>query len=194
MGLGELEAKLRSDAKREIAEIRKRAKSEASGILEQLEAEAEAESEKLMASGLASAKLKYNQVVSDASITSKKKLAQKKQELLVRLFKEAEKEIASLKPAQKKRILSKQMRKATPLGDEVVVKVDKEYADLIDEEDAGKTFRKATVKPEKIGELGLIVCNPDDTIRVDRRMSTILAELEEELKPQLQKRLFAGTR
>ena len=187
MGLMELEAKLRSDAERELAEIKRNADSEVASVLAGINAAAERESARIVAEGERKAFLASSKILSDAKSLAMRNESLEKNKILDAVIIKAREKILALPDGKKAELLYKLSSNPVFEGREYRVLVDKKYSKLL------KSKGKMKVMHSDLGDFGVILESADGLVRVDNRISVVLERLKPKLKPKLIKTLYGGT-
>lgn len=150
--------RIMDESKKQIEEKRKNTELEIKNLLENIE----------------------KKEVASAQFEVKKKMFQKKKELLDRVFEVAEKKLISLNDKDKKSYLKKVLDKAKK-----EIKVKRVYTRKGD----NKFFQGVQVKESDM-KGGLIAETDDKSVRIDYRFETILEDIKEKNLPDIAKILF----
>jgi len=182
MGLIELEAKLRSDAEKELQEIKAGIDSQVASILAEIKSSAEIDGRRIIEGGERKARLMASKILSDAKAKCARAESRGKNLAVEEVFAEASRRVLAMPDARKAGFLLKLFLSPVFEGLKFQAKVDKKYFPLV--KGAGK---KHVVEAE-LGDFGVMLESADGLIRVDNRISSMM----ERIKPKIAKMLFGG--
>jgi len=182
MGLPELQDKLRREAQREKEDILEEARQEAEEIKGEYQSEIDEAYQDTLEKKLRQADSEATGIVGRARVESNHMVSNAKKEVLEEVYDRALKKVRGLPDEEKKKLLDRWVCEGEVL-DEAVVKVKPEYSHLID---AGGF----EVVEEDIGDFGVVVENPEGSIRLDMRLESVLDSVKPELKSRLNKTLW----
>ncbi|MBM3309337.1 MAG: hypothetical protein FJY77_03700 [Candidatus Altiarchaeales archaeon] len=186
MGLRDIEAGIREKSRRQVEEIKSKTRDEISGVKNQLEMEVRDKCGKItLDSSKKSAALRRS-IISNARISALNMVAVEKAKTLDSVFTSARAAVLSLLPDGKRKILSKLLVDRSLIEGRVTLLVDRKYTRLLPK------LRGVEIKTQKLDDFGFILSSQDGLICVDRRLSTVLEELSERIKPELCGILFEG--
>ncbi len=182
MGLKELEAKIRADAEKEMAEIERKAQSGAENVAATYRLQAETEYTSAISRAEREASLVRKQIVWKAKAELCENVELEKNKMIAEVFSNAKSSIFSLTKAGKKKVLDK-LTGDSILFDGGIIEVDREFKDLVSAPDGFK------VKASDIG-FGLVLTSSDGLVRVDNRLDVVLERMKARMKPKVNKILF----
>jgi len=179
MGLDELAGRLRQDAEQEKEKIRREAESQAQRERDKYCKDVDGAFEKELSKGARLAELSRKELVGNASIDAQVALSNAKQEIMNSVFEKSVEKILALSDLEKKKLLEKLAESKNQIDGKVKVLVDPKYQKLL------KKTKDAEVHAEKDLGFGLVLESADGKIKIDCRITSLVAGLKNDLKPEI---------
>ncbi|MCK4247592.1 MAG: hypothetical protein KAV48_03400 [Methanomicrobia archaeon] len=178
MSLEKIISKIEKDAEKEIAEINERIKIKKEELIEKAEKKARLERDKIINRGKKEAELEKQRIISSTNVETKRKILNKKDQLIMEVISEISKKIV-----KDKKIYQRLLRK---LVDEAQIE---DYEILVREGDRD-LVKEYTLAKEGIKEPGVIIRKKDQTLTVDSRIEKIIKRKEKDTRIGIAKILF----
>jgi len=182
MAIEDLMDKIKGESKKETDRIIREAEKKIKEIEEEIDEQARIESEKILADAKKKAVLIQKQEASRADLESRRLISGEKNRLVEELFKNMCGIILAVPETEKKKIMARLVKDAKAIGNDCVIKVDKNYSNLI------QTDLKLI--ESNIGDFGIIIESHDGSAVIDNRLDNYINQLKIEIKPKVSKILF----
>jgi len=178
MSLEKIISKIEKDAEKEIAEINERIKIKKEELIKKTEKKAELKRNKLINRGKKEAELEKQRIISSSNVEAKRKILNKKDQLIMEVISEISKKIV-----ENRKIYQSLLRK---LIDEAKME---DYEILIREEDRD-LVKEYNLAEESIKKPGVIIRKKDQTLTIDNRIEKVIKRKEKDLRVGIAKILF----
>ena len=178
MSLEKIIRKIEEDTEKEIAEINERIRVEREKLIKKAEKKAEIEKIKIISRGKKEAELEKQRIISSANVESKRKILNKKDQLIMKIISEASKKIVENRDIYQKFL--KKLIKEVEIGD---------YDLMIREEDKDM-LKGYPIADERIKEPGVIIRKKDRSLTIDNRIEKVIKRKEKDLRVGISKILF----
>lgn len=183
MGLEEIEASIRGQGRKQIADLKDKASEEMKQIKRQFDGETDKECKKTSLEFEKKSESLRKGILNEARTRASNLIAVEKSRLVEQVLREAEEKVRKMPEEAKRKMLSK-MLEGLDIGEKCTLLVESQCAALIPKS------AKFEVKRQELGDFGFVLSSRDGLITVDRRLDSLMQEISEKNRHEVSEILF----
>jgi len=184
MGLEDINAKIRRQGRKQVEEVRAAAREKINAITREVDGHTRQKLQKMAVDYAKKSSSMRGSILSNARMQASHRIAMEKSRLIGGVFSAARERILEMPASEKKKIMSSMLADLPLIHGKPVVLVEKQYSGMLPKS------RAFDVKTEDIGDFGLILTSSDGSVKIDKRISSMLAALSDQMAPELCRILF----